>query len=237
MTLTIVTPVLNGERFIGKNIESIQCLKTPHEHIIVDGGSTDGTLDILKQYSDIKVIPQSGKNGMYGAIAQGFESASGTVITWVNCDDSVIPEQYDMMVNELILSKCDLVYSDSYIHYETSGQTIVSKASPFPKYFIRKGLLPFIQPASIYTKAFYESIGGLNTDYRITGDMDMFYRMATKKNAKFLRHKGCSVCFLKYGNSLGDRNTEKGHRERENAGIPYPSFITKALFGILRRII
>ena len=46
--LSIITPVLNGEKFIEKNIISIQELSIPFEHIIVDGGSTDGTIDILK---------------------------------------------------------------------------------------------------------------------------------------------------------------------------------------------
>lgn len=236
MILSIITPVLNGKRFIRKNIESIMCLETPHEHIIVDGGSTDGTLELLKEYPHLVVVKQSKRNGMYGAISQGFDLAKGELITWVNCDDSVIPKEYDKMAKELAHNNADLVYSDSYIVYEKTNSIILSKTVICAKYFIRKGLLPFIQPASIYTKKFYESIGGLNINYKITGDMDMFYRMARDKKAKFLKYKGGSIYFLKYGESLGDRNTEKGHREREDAGIPYPSFITKVLFGVLRRL-
>ena len=67
--------------------------------------------------------------------------------------------------------------------------------------------------------------------------MDMFYRMAGTKGSRFIRHRGASVVFLKYGESLGDKNTEKGHREREDAGIPYPSLMTKVLFGIFRRFL
>ena len=56
--LSIITPVLNGEKFIEKNIISIQELSIPFEHIIVDGGSTDGTIDILKKFKHISVVNQ-----------------------------------------------------------------------------------------------------------------------------------------------------------------------------------
>jgi glycosyltransferase involved in cell wall biosynthesis len=237
MLLSVITPVLNGERFIRKNIESIAQLTIPYEHIIVDGGSTDGTLEVLMEYSNLVVVQQAERNGMYGAIKQGFEMAKGNIITWVNCDDSIVAKEYAKMAIKLSETGADLIYSDSYIHYEKENRKEISRASVLGKYFIRKGTLPFIQPASMYTKAFYESIGGLNTKYKITGDMDLFYRMANNKMARFIKHKGASVVFLKYGESLGDRNTEKGHREREDAGIPYPSLLTKVLFGIFRRIV
>ena len=236
MLLSIITPVLNGERFIRKNIESIKKLSIPHEHIIVDGGSTDGTLAIIENYPNVIVVRQSERNGMYGAISQGFEMSNGDLITWVNCDDYIIHEEYENMARELVMANADLVYSDSYIFYEKEQYREICRSCIFGKFFIRKGTLPFIQPASIYTKMFYHSIGGLNTKYKITGDMDMFYRMAGAKGAKFIRYKGASVVFLKYGESLGDKNTEKGHREREDAGIPYPSLMTKVLFGVLRRL-
>ena len=78
--LSIITPVLNGERFIRKNIESIHNLTIPHEHIVVEGGSSDSTIEILKDYPYLTVINQNERNGMYGAIAQGFSEARGDLI-------------------------------------------------------------------------------------------------------------------------------------------------------------
>ena len=71
--ISIITPVLNGEAFIEKNILSISQLKLPYEHIIVDGGSTDNTINIVKKYSYIKLINQETNNGMYDAIRKGIQ--------------------------------------------------------------------------------------------------------------------------------------------------------------------
>ena len=66
--ISIVTPVLNGEKYIKYNIESIKKLTIPYEHIVVDGGSTDQTLNIVKKYSNIQILHQRENSGMYGAI-------------------------------------------------------------------------------------------------------------------------------------------------------------------------
>ena len=92
--VSIITPVLNGERFIEKNILSIQSLTVPFEHIIVDGGSTDKTLQIISKFPHVKVIHQTKKNGLYGAIHLGYENAKFDYLAWVNCDDIIYSQNY-----------------------------------------------------------------------------------------------------------------------------------------------
>lgn len=234
--LSIVTPVLNGGRFIRKNIESIMKLRTPHEHIIVDGGSTDDTLEILKEYPHLIELHQTERTGMYGGISMGMAQAEGDIVTWVNCDDFVIPEAYDDMVGEMNSKNADFIYSDAYIQNEDTGERILCKsANRMPKYFLRHGILPFIQPSSIYRKTFYEA-NPLNPKYKITGDMDMFFRMAADNNTRFVRYNSPTVVFLKYGDSLGDNNGEKGRNELADAGIPQPDLIARILYNLFRKI-
>ena len=98
--ISIITPVLNGEAFIEKNILSISQLKLPYEHIIVDGGSTDNTVGIIRKYNHIKLINQEANNGMYDAIRIGFESSKYDYITYVNCDDQIFANNFN--INRLV---------------------------------------------------------------------------------------------------------------------------------------
>lgn len=235
MVLSIITPVLNGERFIRRNIESIMKLETPHEHIIVDGGSNDNTLQILEEYPHLIVVHQTERTGMYGGICIGFEKASGEFITWINCDDWIIPEPYEAMLSVMIKRNADFIFSDAYIQDERTGSKQFCRSSMMPKYFLRHGIMPFIQPSTIYKNSFFQRYP-LNSQFKITGDMDMFYRMAADKNAMFVRFCHPTVCFLKYGESLGDKNGNKGRQELVNAGIPTPQFFARLLFYFLRRL-
>lgn len=236
MKLSIVTPVLNGDRFIRKNIESIMALKHPHEHIIVDGGSTDQTLQILKEYPHLKVLNQTEQNGMYGAIIQGFEASTGDIITWINCDDYILTRPYDNMIDYMLSKNADFCYSNAIFDYIEENRTEVIRSSCFPKYLLKHGILPFVQPSSLYKRIFYKRIGGLNPRYRITGDMDMFHRMGLDNDAKFVRYPYETVGFLKYGESLGDRNVEKSHLENKEAGIPQTTLFSRIIFYIFRNL-
>ena len=115
--LSIITPVLNGRKFIQNNIESIQKLTIPYEHIVVDGGSTDGTIEYVSQFPHIKLLHQQENSGMYGAIHQGFMESKGAYFTWVNCDDKIISLGYDKMYEVIVDNKFDLVFSNGIHHF------------------------------------------------------------------------------------------------------------------------
>lgn len=85
--VSIVTPVLNGARFLPECLASVAAQAHPRvEHVVVDGGSTDGTLDILRAAPGLRFV--SGRDrGMYDALRRGFELAQGDVLAWQNADD------------------------------------------------------------------------------------------------------------------------------------------------------
>ena len=78
--LSIVTPTLNSVQFIETNITSVLNLKIPFHHIIVDRGSTDGTLTLLEKFTHLIIIHQKEKLGMYQAIDMSFKIAKGDII-------------------------------------------------------------------------------------------------------------------------------------------------------------
>lgn len=86
--VSIITPSFNSQKYIAENIESVKGQNYPHiEHIIVDGASTDGTKEILRQYDgQVKWVSEP-DNGMYEAINKGFTMAKGEIFTYINSDD------------------------------------------------------------------------------------------------------------------------------------------------------
>jgi glycosyltransferase involved in cell wall biosynthesis len=215
--LSIVTPVLNGRKYIQHTIESIQKLKIPFEHIVVDGGSTDGTVEYVKQFPHIKLMHQIGNNGMYEAIHQGFMESKGDYITWVNSDDFIIKKGYELMYNCIYAKKADLIYSNSIYHFIENLKYKKMYAKYFGRYLLKQGIMPFAQPSSIFSRKLYDEIGGLNfNDFKIIGDRDLFQRMAFKSEFKFIYKYVDSTVFLRYSDSLLFRNKKLLLEEHAN---------------------
>jgi len=214
--LSIITPVFNGVRFIRENIISISQLKIPHEHIIVDGGSTDGTLDIIKDYPDLIVLHQTDKKGMYKAIDMGFQIAKGEYICWINCDDRVIPDAYDKLYQYAVTNQYDFVSSDGIQYFINENKKKLVRSTRWLKFFLRKGYYPFSQPSVLYTKCAYEKVNGLfYNEFKIIGDTDLFVRMALEKDLNFSYLPITTSIFIKYGNSLYDRSADLIKEERK----------------------
>ncbi|MHA7865499.1 glycosyltransferase [Flagellimonas marinaquae] len=212
--LTIVTPTLNSAKYIKENLESISQLKIPYEHIIVDGGSEDDTIKLVKKYSNVKILHQKEKKGMYHAIDLGFQLAKGKYITWINSDDYIIPEAYENMYRKLIRDKADLCYSDGKHYYINEDRYLLIKGKKRPKFLLENKIMPFIQPCSIYTKNIYKKVNGLDFDnFKISGDLELFIKIGRASKHKFCYLNQVSVIFLKHGNSLGDNNSEISKKE------------------------
>src|ERR1700736_5220882 len=87
--ITLVTPVFNSARYIEQTIQSVISQQYPNlEYIIVDGGSTDGTLDIIrKNEGELSGWTTEADNGMYDAINRGFNRSSGGIMGWISATD------------------------------------------------------------------------------------------------------------------------------------------------------
>ena len=89
--VSVVTPSLDQARFLGEAIESVRTQDYPHvEHIVVDGGSADGSLDLLRAQSGIRWLSESDR-GQSDALNKGFALARGAIFGWLNADDVYLP--------------------------------------------------------------------------------------------------------------------------------------------------
>lgn len=91
--LSVVTPSFNSVDFIERTILSVKAQRYANiEHVLMDGGSTDGTMDVVERYRPHFAHVESGKDGgMYDAIHRGFARTTGEVMTWINSDDEWLP--------------------------------------------------------------------------------------------------------------------------------------------------
>ena len=157
---SIITPVFNGEKFLRDNIDKLQ-LQTYRnfEHIIVDGGSTDKTVEILESYSPkVKFISEK-DNGQSDAINKGFHIASGEVVTWLGVDDyysdNSVLERVSKYFNDkqlrILQGRCKVIYLDTGVESlvpnpEVTEHNLIkwwneNSVPPQPSIFFRKELL------------------------------------------------------------------------------------------------
>jgi glycosyltransferase involved in cell wall biosynthesis len=176
--VTIVTPCLNAARFLEQTILSVLNQDYPSiEYIVMDGGSTDGTVDILRKY-DHSLHWQSGPDrGTADAVNRGFALGKGEILGFLNADDLYHPHAVAAAVQHLSENpEAAGVYGDAW-WIDESGTRI----GPYPVRDFDRVLLErecFIcQPASFFRRAPFESTGGLDPDFNLTFDYDFWLRL------------------------------------------------------------
>ncbi|MGX5857992.1 glycosyltransferase family 2 protein [Dyadobacter jiangsuensis] len=110
--ISIVSPSYNQGEFIEDAIQSVIDQNYPNfEHIIIDGGSTDETIDILKKYPHLIWVSEKDK-GQSDAINKGFKRASGDIIGWLNTDDYYLPNAFKLVAENFSKTSADALYGD-----------------------------------------------------------------------------------------------------------------------------
>lgn len=180
MKLSIITVVWNNKDTITDAMDSVltQTYKNI-EYIIVDGDSTDGTIEIVKSYEDkiTKFISERDK-GLYDAMNKGIALATGDVIGILNSDDFYIDEfVIEKVMKEFEEKKCDSLYADLvYVKPENLDKTIrYYDSSKCGVENFRYALYP-AHPTFFVKRWVYEKFGVFKTDYRIGADFDIMAR-------------------------------------------------------------
>lgn len=188
--VSIVTPVFNSERFIEKTIISIREQTYSNiEHIVVDGGSTDRTLEIVKCYPEIRLISERDE-GMYDAINKGLRLARGSILAYLNSDDLYLPNTVEIAVESFNKwPDLEIIYGDCYF-IDEYGKILYKEKAPQFDWALFLSLRGQIvsQPAIFWQKKIHEKYGFFNTDYKLCGDYDFFMRVFSGKLARHCGH-------------------------------------------------
>lgn len=184
MKVSIITVCLNSVDTIEETILSVkQQDYDAIEHIIIDGGSTDGTVKTLNRYRDciFKIISESDK-GIYDAMNKGLDTCSGEVVAFLNADDFYADSGIiSQIINRFHSSKSDAVYGDLvYIDRSDSSRKVrYWKPGPYKKSaFYRGWVMP--HPTFFCRKEIYRKYGGFNNTFKIAADFELMLRFVEK---------------------------------------------------------
>ncbi|MEM6890206.1 MAG: glycosyltransferase [Pseudomonadota bacterium] len=180
---SIVTPSLNQGRFLQDCIDSIRQQNWPGvEHFIIDGGSTDETLDVIHKNAEwITGYVSEPDRGAADAINKGFKKCHGDIVAWLNADDFYLPDAFEQIakaysespeagfwfgngIRAFINGKKKSRFNDNEIVYDHSA--------------LVRGLDYILQPSAFINPVHLEAVGYLNTNLKWTFDWDLWIRLA-----------------------------------------------------------
>lgn len=180
MKLSIVTAVFNREETIRDALASVQAQSYgPVEHLIQDGGSTDGTLDIIKAHAtDTTHLVSEPDSGIYDAINKGISRASGDVVGLMHSDDFFAHNRVLERIAELFEDKnIDGVYGDlDYVSADNTKKVIRHwRSGPYKRALLKRGWMP-PHPTLYLRREVFETWGLYDPDFRIAADYDAMLR-------------------------------------------------------------
>ena len=180
--ISIVTPNYNKAQYLEKTILSVLSQNYPSlEYIIIDGGSTDGSVDIIKKYeTGLAYWVSEPDNGVYYAIKKGFEHSTGEIMAWIGSDDMYHPRSFFTVAQ--IFSECPKVswLLGAQTNYDKKSRTVGVERSPYFNHlsFLLHDFQWVQQESTFWRRGLYEKVGGIGTDYKLAGDFDLWMRFS-----------------------------------------------------------
>lgn len=176
--ITVVTPSYNQGMFLEETINSIISQGYPNlEYIIIDGGSDDDSVEIIKKYADKLTYWESAKdNGQTHAILKGFEKSSGEILTWVNSDDCLAEGSLNKFAEIYTKEKADYYVGNARIIDENGNIGQHLQCVLFDNSFNNANVF-IVQPASFFTRESYRKFGPLDVNLYYSMDMDFWLKI------------------------------------------------------------
>lgn len=172
--VSIITPVYNAERTLEHTVTSVLSQSYPNiEYIILDGGSTDGTLEIIKRHDkSIHRWVSRPDGGMYFAMNEGIARSTGELVGIINGDDWYEPDALRTVVREYVSSDRQTVLYGVTRYYDERGLDMILSYdhSKLPSRMIN-------HPTCFIPKTIYDRFGTFDTRYRVAADYDLLLRL------------------------------------------------------------
>jgi len=176
--ITIAVPSLNQGAFLNDALESIFNQGLPVEVFVMDGGSTDCSLEIIRNWESRLSGWRSGKDlGQAAAINEGISLGSAPYVCWLNSDDRFLPGGLKKLYKELERSPLvSGVYGNAWNEFYPSGKLAPVWVEPFSAARLARRCI-ISQPASLIRRSAWDSVGGLNERFHMAMDYDLWWRI------------------------------------------------------------
>lgn len=215
MKITIITPSYNQGRYIKRTIDSVLSQNVSNlEYIVMDGGSTDETLDILKSYGN-KIIWKSEKDkGQTDAVNKGIHKATGDIIGWLNSDDIYYPKALESVLNVFEQNPAvNVVYGNAY-HIDEDDNIIEEYYTEDFDYEKLKEVCFICQPSLFFRKKIVEKYGLLDDVLQYCMDYEYWLRLGKEEKFYYLQQ-------ILAGSRLYDDNKTLGCRRKVHEEMLY----------------
>ena len=217
MKISVITVTFNSAATIEQTINSVldQTFKDI-EYIIIDGGSTDGTIQIIEKYRSSlgKFISETDK-GIYNALNKGIKMATGDLIAFLHADDFYINQNIlESYVTKFENENCEAIYADLYYVDQMNSNKIVRKwkSGMYQEGDFLKGWMP-PHPTFIAKKSCYDKFGCYREDFNSAADYELMLRFIQKNKIK-ISYLNDFVIKMRVG---GESNKTLKNRIRANA--------------------
>lgn len=187
LRISIITVTYNSAGTIKDTLESIKNQDYPHiEHIIIDGGSKDNTMDIVAQYPHVAIKKSEKDKGIYDAMNKGLKLATGDIIGILNSDDMYASNQVlSKVASRFKNENRPVLYGDlQYVHQNNLDKVVRTWVSgTYTKSSFYYGWMP-PHPTVFFRRWVYDEVGLFNTSFRVAADYEMMLRVLFKKEYK-----------------------------------------------------
>ncbi|MGO4770953.1 glycosyltransferase family 2 protein [Flavobacterium sp. W22_SRS_FK3] len=178
--ISIVTPNFNGGEYLEETILSVLSQNYPNlEYIIIDGGSNDNSIDIIKKYeSQLTYWISESDNGLYEAVQKGFDKSTGEIMAWINSDDVYHPKAFFTVAEIFSLDGVNWLQGVPST-LDEKGRTIgVSKVKKWSKFNYYTGNFHWIQQESVFWRRSLWKMAGakMETEMKYASDLELWLR-------------------------------------------------------------